>query len=201
MAKNTILYSEQNGIRFNPQSLGDTQRALSMLKMATQRRVVRLAMSAALRPVAREAKRLAPRDSGQLRKAIGLIVRTYENTGKTVGVVGARHGFAAVVARKMWAAGVQGKNVVNLVAMRYANPANYIHLVEFGTKPHTIGGGASLRKQVKGGATHPGTKPLRFLERAWNAARGTFMSVFGSKLNEGVRREVAKLAGKARQLR
>ena len=196
MAKgNTIKFSVANSIRFD--GIGDARLALSTLKKAVQNRVTRMAMMTAIRPIAREAKRLAPRDSGLLRRAIGPVVRTYPTTGHTVGLVGVRTGFKETVARRMWPEGTQGKNVVYRVAMRPADPAKYVHLVEFGTKPHTLGQGSSLRKQTQLGAAHPGTTGTRFLSRAWDASRGAFLATFNSKLAEGVRRETSKLESKA----
>ena len=84
---------------------------------AAQNRVIRRPLSNALTPISKEAKRLAPvGETGALKRSIGKKVKAYR--GGVWGGVGPRTGgqFTRIDAK--------GKSHV---------PANYAHLVEFGT--------------------------------------------------------------------
>jgi HK97 gp10 family phage protein len=187
--------------------LPETRFAFETFKGSVQKKLTRMAMSAAVRVVAKEAKRLAPRDSGLLKESIGSKSKTYDS-GVTVGIVGPRRGFRRTVDRRAWQSGERAlasgkRQVVYKTLKRIADPANYAHLVEYGTKPHTLGGGSSLR--AKGtlaagqyGATHPGTTGQRFMARSWENKKGEAMAKFNQTLAAGVRRELDRLSSKAR---
>lgn len=94
-------------------------RKLSRLKEAVNRRVLRKAVTAASKPVLKEAKAKAPKETGLLKKSLGRRTKTYRNSGTAVAVVGPREGFKKEVT-------VNGKTEVR-------NPVKYAHLVEYGT--------------------------------------------------------------------
>ncbi len=87
---------------------------------ATQRRIIRPAVTQALAPINKAAKRKAPVETGLLKKSIGKKVAVVRRTGDIWGGVGIRKGFKQEVT-------VDGKTEMR-------NPINYAHLVEFGTK-------------------------------------------------------------------
>jgi HK97 gp10 family phage protein len=97
--------------------LRELRRSLAALPAELQRQSESSALREGMKPVLKTARALAPRDSGLLKKAIGLTVRKGKN-GIT-SRVGARTGFRQQVARK-------GKTVT-------ADPSKYSHLVEYGT--------------------------------------------------------------------
>lgn len=168
-----------------------THADLAQLKDSARRRILRLAMAAAVRPVAKEAKRLAPRDSGLLRKSIGSKSKTYPS-GVTVGVVGPRHGFRQTVPRSMWPVEGNASRLVRKVRMVMADPVKYVHLVEFDTQPHTLGGGNVVGKSQTG-ATHPGTTAVAFMSRALNNKQSEATNILAQKTREGITREALKL--------
>jgi HK97 gp10 family phage protein len=97
--------------------LRELQRALAALPKELQRTSETTALREGMKPVLKTARAIAPKDSGLLKKAIGLTVRKGKN-GMT-SRVGARTGFRQQVTRK-------GKTVT-------ADPSKYSHLVEYGT--------------------------------------------------------------------
>ncbi|MEM6560039.1 MAG: HK97-gp10 family putative phage morphogenesis protein [Planctomycetota bacterium] len=90
------------------------QKALRKLGDKAARKVSRSAVSAAATPVAKAARRNAPKESGLLRKSIGRRVRTYTERGTVIALVGPRRNFSGEH---------EGERRV---------PANYAHLVENG---------------------------------------------------------------------
>lgn len=93
----------------------ELRRALGGMRAATQRKIVRPAVNAALTPVNKAAKRSAPKRTGQLKRSIGKVVRLYKKRGVIWGGVGPRKGFKVII---------DGKAV---------DPTKYAHLVERGT--------------------------------------------------------------------
>ncbi len=97
------------------------RKALEGFRVSVQKRIMREAVTAALRPIAKEAKRLVPTRFRFLKKSLGTKVKTY---GEVVwGAVGARTG-------ERWWGTVRGQTV---------KPHKYAHAVELGTKtarPH-----------------------------------------------------------------
>lgn len=87
-------------------------RALERLPSRIERKVVRQAVSAGLTPLNKAVKREAPRETGQLKRSIGKVVRTFKNDGVVWGAVGVRSGFRVVI---------DGKP---------RDPRKYAHLVE-----------------------------------------------------------------------
>lgn len=167
-------------------------KSLANLKGAVQRRLVRGALTAAARVVAKEMKALAPRDSGLLKKSIGQVVRTYRNKGVTLAVIGPRRGFKRFVNRTR--ADGSKRQVMS-------DPVKYARLVEFGTEPHALGKGSDLltKKKSKGkqhGLMHPGTRAQPFIRPALERKKAEAMNVFTQKLREGMEREAAKAAAR-----
>lgn len=72
-------------------------RNLERLPNRVARKVARQAVSAALTPLNKAAKREAPRDQGTLKKSLGKKIKTYKNDGVVWGAVGVRSGFGVVI--------------------------------------------------------------------------------------------------------
>lgn len=88
----------------------------------------------------KEMRRRAPKETGSLKKALGQRIKTYRRSKTVAAIVGPR-----------------SKRYDTSKGRR--NPANYAHLVELGTRPHSIGRG-----------THPGRPARPFMRPAWDAA-------------------------------
>lgn len=110
---------------------------------------------------------------------------------------------------------VQGarKKVVKMVKVRgrkspvKAVPAFYDHLVQLGTKPHSLGKGESLgrsgkRKSVaKTGQTsgkHPGAKPNPYRRRAWQTVKGAAGAAAVAAMGRATQKEIDRQAAKVR---
>lgn len=111
--------------------------SMSDLKQSIQSRALRPAVTKGARIISKEAKRLAPKESGLLRKSIGTKVKTYKS-GVVVAIIGPRSkpSFRKTVT-------VNGRQQVR-------NPVNYAHLVEYGTvrtRPHSFLRAAIQTKQ------------------------------------------------------
>jgi hypothetical protein len=142
-------------------------------------------------------KRLAPKESGLLKKSIGQVVRTYRNGGLTIAFIGPRRGFRQVVMRKKpFGAELTLTPGEADTARDYpvmSDPVKYAHLVEYGTEPHNItsSGKAGL------GKGHPGTKPQPFMRPA-ERKQPDANRVFIEGMSEGMAREAAKLIAKGK---
>lgn len=147
--------------------------AVAHLKQAARSRILRSAVGKGARIILKAAKGFAPKESGLLRKSLGVKVKVYKATGRVVGIVGPRNDpkFKQAVMRR------RGKWFPSEV---YSNPAKYAHLVELG---------------------HAGRAPAParpFLRPAISASQGQVKEAFALAIREGLEREAAKLAkGKA----
>jgi HK97 gp10 family phage protein len=139
---------------------------------------VNRALRGAARTVVDEAKANAPRRTGALARSQGLRIRRYESSRYTA-VMGARRGFGG-----MMQVSRRGKPI-------RVNPANYHHLVEFGTAPGARRMEQSRSAAVRRRATttarrfHPGTAPRPFLQDAFGRHAVSLLA--------GIREELGRL--------
>lgn len=154
---------------------GDAETSANLAKLgaAMQGRIMRKALRAGSAVVIRKARALAPKDTGTLRKSIGVKIKTYANkqdfggklrnvsTGRTVAIIGPRVGIEGIASRSgqlnadktyKLATGASGKVIVRV-------PTRYAHLVEKGTRPHSIKSAVDMK------AIRRGRGPL---ENGWN---------------------------------
>lgn len=145
---------------------------LAHLKGAARKRIVRRGLTLCARILAKAAKRLAPKETGLLRKSIASKVKTYPN-GSVVAIIGPRDDakFRQPVVRK------KGKWFPSTVT---ANPVKYAHLVELG----------------HGGRAAAPAKP--FLAPALAASQSQVKARFAQAVREGLEKEAAKAAGKGK---
>lgn len=160
--------------------------ALNGIPNSAMRRVQRSGMMRANSLVSKEMKRLAPRDSKLLSKSIGSKVKTYSrgnNVGVVVGIVGPRVGFAQVVPRTMWLVKGTGKKLFRRTKMVKSDPVHYAHLVDRGTKPHSItfkwrGRTITVR--------HPGAKAKPFVTKALENVHVAASAAIVTAFREGI---------------
>jgi HK97 gp10 family phage protein len=163
--------------------LDDPIRRMESLKQGMQNTILRKAIRAGAKSPREAAKRMAPRDSGLLARSISVRIGTNRKTGAVYAVVGPKRG---VIARKKAGALLPGR------------PSKYAHLVEFGTRPHSLASGDKLARrtqagrQASGGRRHPGAKPHPFLAPAWR----TTAMVAREDMRRVVEEEVAKKLAK-----
>jgi HK97 gp10 family phage protein len=152
--------------------LGGTKgQGLEALKQALQKRIVKKAVTKTVQPVAKAVKAACPvRDAkdvkgGTLKKSIGYRVGANKQTGKVSAAVGARKGFKREIGK-----GKDGSPV-------YADPAKYMHLVEYGTYR---------------------SRALPFVRPAWQARRAQARATFVAVMQQEIRAEAAKALAKAK---
>lgn len=160
-------------IRAEVEGLKEMLAAIAHLKQAARSRILRSAVSKGARIILKAAKRFAPKESGLLRKSLGVKVQVYRSTGKVVGIVGPRDDakFRQRVTRR------RGKWFPSEV---YSRPAKYAHLVELG---HA------------GRAPAP---PRPFLRPALATSQPQVKEAFARAIREGLEREAAKLLRKGK---
>lgn len=132
-------------------------RQMSVLKVAVRNKVLRKAITKASQAMTKLAKRLVPvrkrsdrglvddYRGGLLKKSIGYKVKIYRTTGNAVAIVGPRSGFRKAIGITK-RSGRPGKLNLDSPKRRkrrdprpvgttiYADPVNYAHLVEYGTR-------------------------------------------------------------------
>lgn len=133
------------------------------LPRRAQKKAFRGAVTAGTDMILKAAKARAPRRHGLLKKALGKKIKAYKS-GTVVGIVGARR---SVTGEKL------GLRAV---------PANYIHLVVKGTRPHMVG---SRR--------HPGAKANDFMGDAYRATKGKCEAAAAVRFKNVVEEEATKL--------
>jgi HK97 gp10 family phage protein len=106
-------------------------------------RAIPQALRFAGRAIVSKARTLVPRDTGLLRKSLGLVLRKprRRKRGDSYIVIGARSGFGQEVTRRNRGHWSDGRS-------RYADPRFYSHLVEFGHYIVRRIKGTSRRKQT-----------------------------------------------------
>jgi HK97 gp10 family phage protein len=155
---------------------GDRQlrNLLKDLPKKVARKGLKKAAEAGIKPVARSAKAKAPVDTGILRKSIGKKTKSYRNAA--VSMTGARTDMTGFVKRALARGDARtAKNATRKV------PSNYIHLVQYGTKPHRVGN-----------RIHHGARANPFLKRAFNEQRGAAETAVASTLKEFIESEARK---------
>lgn len=167
-------------VRGQVEGLGEALRALDSLANAARNRIVRQAVTAGARVIARKAKALAPRELGLLKKSIGQKVKVYRNTGTAAAVIGPRHGFRKPAVRK------KGKwRPAAVHPGGEADPAFYAHLVELGTAPHRVGG-----------RRHPGASAKPFLAPAATGQAGVIRAAMVDAIARGLAKWLASVRAK-----
>lgn len=155
-------------IQLSAQILGykELQKALEQLPKALSDKVVQKALLEVARPIADQAAANVSQDQGKLKKSIkALPARTRRQKAK------ARQG-PMVFVGPTWPDGAAG------------------HLVEFGTKAHTIKpkAGGYLKFEIGGNtiyvrsAEHPGSRRKPFLRPAWDINAGRLPTEIGERL-------------------
>lgn len=144
------------------------------------RKVIRPAITKAGRLIAKTAKRLAPKETGLLRKSIASKVKTYKS-GSVVAIIGPRIGFKREVTLKRVFRIINGRTVFfakpkpeYLKMMR--NPIPYAHLVEYGT-------------------SKTAAKP--FMRPAWDQNKEQIKSLLQREIWNGIQKHLAAKSKKA----
>ena len=182
------------GIKFD---LRDLTRQLE-LRGKNVRKVATKALRAAAKPVIADVQsRLLALSAkpgwthtGLSAKSIGVISagRKRGQPGVIRLKIGARPGF-----RMNRKTGQQTGTRFRLVFTRRAGgreyvfvPANVLHLLELGTRPHTVGHGSSIRKSVQHGGGHPGARPQPSLKPAVESKQAEAVAIAAAVLRQAI---------------
>jgi len=145
----------------------------------------------------------AVKDTGLLAKSIKVAHRKHRYPGTLLAVVGPTHMKRMLRRTKTGKLrGVSKKKVADYQAAGETlvpyDPGNYGHLVEYGTKPHTIKPKSKKAMKpygshpFKGPVSHPGTKGIGFMRRAVDANGRRALQKVNAKLLEEVKKAAAK---------
>lgn len=143
-------------------------RALMAFDRKTARRAIRKAVNEASKLVARRAKSTVPKKTRQLARSIGRKIKKYRDGRVVEAFVGPRFGFRIVIP-------AETINIGGVLVRRKAktvDPVKYAHFTEYGTRPHALGAGSSLKRGIQHGPMHPGVRAKPWLRPAWFASIG-----------------------------
>ena len=162
--------------------LKEIDRALKGLGRDGAMRALKSATGKAATIISRAARDNARkvRDTGLLAKSMGKRTKTYKRTGTVAVVVGPRIEVQGVDSRgrKRW-------------------PHKYAHLVEYGTKPHTIQSDKNMpvnenENIFRRSVMHPGSPPRPLMRAALYSSRAHVLTKLKSEAWASIRKEVAR---------
>lgn len=138
-----------------------------------RRKVVRKAARAGGGVIVKAVRRNSPVDTKLLKRSFTQKIKWYRTSGTIVSVIGAK-------SKKE----------------RGRNPANYLHLLEGGVKPHTIPGPVTFERggvQVTvPSVDHPGFPAMKFMERSFRQTHGQALRKFRDKYKVEILAEARK---------
>ena len=146
------------------------------------RKAARAGVDDATKIVLAAVKGKVPTDTKALKKSLGRKVKTYKRGAVVYGVVGPRRDAAGKPAKFRTERVRKGRKQAAVV-----NPANYAHLVEFGTRPHPIGIRASKAKGKRTGANHPGAAPKPFMRPGYAESKGPAAAAVKKRLADAAK--------------
>ena len=178
--------------------LEDVQQSLRDLGKRLSTNVVRRGLLAGAGVIRDEARRLAPVRTGALRKSIVSQTkgRGYDGTGPT------EHVAVVTIAKKAYQQTATGK-IRGVKKSDFKKkqglikPRQYAHLVEFGTRPHSLKKGDQLargrRPHVQTGpANHPGATAKPFMRPAFDTKKQEAIRVFAATVRTELAKELVK---------
>ena len=145
-------------------------------------------------------------DTGMLLKSLGRRTRSYKRGRLAVAVIGARKdaapkpgrlGQKPKPAKPPKYAGYHVRR--GRLRIEWVVPAKYVHLVEFGTRPHSVAKGARLARKGTGkrdvnqvAPFHPGARPKPFLRPALDVAKGAAARLVIARAEQAIARRKAR---------
>jgi HK97 gp10 family phage protein len=176
------------------------------------RAATRKSANVMLRAARRRAK--AIQDSGLLAASLGIRYKFIKKAGIAYAVVGVRRGVGKWVYRKG-----RGRKAADAYGFggnkkEFAVPANYVHLVEYGTQPHKTSEGAqrdpwrnrkSARRwrkrdwaRIQGtGAMHPGSKAKPFLRPAFEEVKARVFGTWAGNVTAAIKKKMEQKSKKS----
>ena len=164
----------------------DILKRLERLEPKKQRQALKRAVGKAGNEIVKDARKRVPVGLGLLKISLGRKDKIYRKNNTAVSVIGARTRFKGKKAENIRAGGGRASK---------ARPANYAHLVEFGTSPHAIsspGGFLSFAGIITRKVDHPGGRPKPFLRPAFESQKMQALSVAAKSLEDDFAKAVKR---------
>lgn len=178
-------------IKAKLEGLEQALRNLEALTRTVRNKILRKAANASARIVLKAARQLVPKNTGLLKKSLGVRVQTYRASGTVVAIVGPRTGFKKTrQGKKITAFGKKMKEAGQ-------NPSKYAHLVEYG---HAVI--YPLRKRVLSDGTTIYGKVVRampprpFLRPAFEQTKAAAVAAMNQIIAEEIEKKVKAIGGK-----
>lgn len=179
-------------VKFEFEGVSELYRALKDADVKLAKKTMKKAITQGNKLILKDAKAFVPTQTKTLKKALGSKVKVMKGGGVVVGIVGPRKdakGKPPKYRRKV--------KVTTRYGMKemYRNPVKYAHLVEKGTRPHTLGKGSTLNRKtsrgtviplVQRGNKHPGAVPKPFLRPALEKNRAQVRDVIADTLRQAL---------------
>lgn len=167
------------GMRLRMKGVPELIRTLREIDKKVAKKALRDGVQESTKPILKDAKAKVRVDTKLLKKSLGRKVKSYKGGEVIAGIVGVRKGTKGKKGnrtrtdkfRVQVGTDAKGKAI-------YMDPIKYAHLVEFGTRPHSVGSGDMLKRkgrkagQVQRGGKHPGSKPYPFMRPALQKNKG-----------------------------
>lgn len=151
--------------------MGEVLQGFETLKLSVRNKLTKRAIRPGMKIIGDEARRLAPVRYGHLKKAIVWSVDRKQKTKDTITgkVTISAQKFVAGVSKSGRPTWRRAKKGETLNVGEFQFPRAYAHLVEFGTRPHSLKKRGS--KEEGEGAQHPGSTPSPFIRPAYQTKR------------------------------
>jgi len=171
-------------------------KALREINKKIARVELRKAINEASKLVLKDAKAAVPAETGSLRASLGIKIVVKQDT--IFGVVGPRKlkgAFGKGKNRKTNQTTAFGKSKAGRKAVSLGlDPVRYAHLVEYGTRRHTLTKGdrlgrkpGQIGKQSNHGPFHPGARPQPFLRPALDRNMNAVRTIVRMRLETALR--------------
>ena len=191
----------------------DTSGFKDLVKIAESRSITLKGVKAGIKLLQIAAKAAAPRrvGSGALKQSQGTKAKK-GSKGRTLSfaIQGAKTKFVKMAMPR----GYQNKGLTKSGRRRWSHgyktpqkivPAYYDHLVQGGTRPHSLNKGAKLKRSklgrlvqtlIEGKGSHPGTKPNPYRRRAYESIKDAVGATVNVAMGSELKRIIAKNAAK-----
>lgn len=188
------------GISFEAQGIDEVRNALAGVRKSVATRILKNALTFALKPVPRAVSAAVPTLYGTLKRSIINRIKSYTKNAVAVGMTGPKTTYKEIVA------GTPAPFMGPKYAKPHVNkPSKYAHLVEKGAKGHFVPAPGYGRKGVKRtaaavpGWNHPGAKAQPFLQKTASAMSATVIQRFRDQVLKRVDIEFKRALSKGRK--
>ena len=174
--------------------------ALNMLEKKVSERILAASLKKASKPFVKGARTRVPVQTGLLKYAMGTVTRKYKVIGGriVVEIMGPRRRVTGKTAEK-----IRGQ-----AGNESREPANYAHLVEFGTTAHRIAPDWSSPFEALGvpGGPYDNVeiahgRPQPFMRNAWSATKRRMERILAKELGRRIAKAAEDAARRSRERR